>query len=112
MADTDGLYHEACRLFPDVARIPLEATWAGRVAMTADHLPHVRAPGDEAYAERKRLWSTDARGICAPCSSSLGTRSWRALSGTSGSTWTGRSRCRNKLESNGAGREPMQGSVS
>ena len=48
--DTDALNREACRLFPDVAGIPLETTWAGRVAMTADHLPHLHALGNDAYA--------------------------------------------------------------
>ena len=50
MQDTDGLYGEACRLFPGVAQVPVETTWAGRVAMTADHLPHLHALGDDAYA--------------------------------------------------------------
>ncbi|WP_290650680.1 FAD-binding oxidoreductase [Aquisalimonas sp.] len=50
MADTAVLYREACRLFPGIEGVALETTWAGRVAMTADHLPHLHVLADNAYA--------------------------------------------------------------
>ncbi|MCL5776144.1 FAD-binding oxidoreductase [Limibaculum sp. FT325] len=47
----DGLYRfvedAACRLFPQIRRTDWEFRWAGKVALTADHLPRVHelAPG-------------------------------------------------------------------
>lgn len=38
------------RLFPDLADIPFEHGWSGRIAMTGDHIPKVVAFGPSAYA--------------------------------------------------------------
>ncbi len=38
------------QLFPALRDLPLEFSWAGRIAMTRDHFPHLHALGDGAYA--------------------------------------------------------------
>jgi glycine/D-amino acid oxidase-like deaminating enzyme len=46
---SDVSYHraEVIKLFPQLKDVPFEFMWSGRVAMTADHLPHLHelAPG-------------------------------------------------------------------
>ncbi len=38
------------RLFPEAADIEFEYVWSGRVAITRDHMPHLHALGNNAYA--------------------------------------------------------------
>ncbi len=42
--DWDHLRRAMLRIFPDLAGIPVERRWFGRVALTPDHLPHVHEP--------------------------------------------------------------------
>ena len=46
-ADASGHYAAIRKLFPQLDGVPFEFNWSGRVAMTADHLPHLHelAPG-------------------------------------------------------------------
>lgn len=43
-ADWGHLEHAMLRMFPFLKGVPIERRWFGRVAMTADHLPHVHEP--------------------------------------------------------------------
>ncbi|MCL6707322.1 FAD-binding oxidoreductase [Pseudomonas sp. R2.Fl] len=43
-SDWGHLEHAMLRMFPFLAGIPIERRWFGRVAMTADHLPHLHEP--------------------------------------------------------------------
>ncbi|HHZ08409.1 MAG TPA: FAD-binding oxidoreductase [Rhizobiales bacterium] len=43
-ADWAHLERAMARLFPALAGFPIERRWFGRVAMTADHLPHIHTP--------------------------------------------------------------------
>jgi glycine/D-amino acid oxidase-like deaminating enzyme len=43
-ADWRHLERAMLRLYPALAPVPVERRWFGRVAMTADHLPHVHLP--------------------------------------------------------------------
>jgi glycine/D-amino acid oxidase-like deaminating enzyme len=45
-ADYAGVVQALHRNYPQVRALPIEFRWAGRVAMTADHLPHVHRPFD------------------------------------------------------------------
>lgn len=53
---TAGAIHAAwarrklARLFPDLADLPLQQGWCGRIAMTSDHLPKLTRPGPNALA--------------------------------------------------------------
>ncbi len=47
------------RLFPELANIPFEHGWSGRIAMTGDHIPKVVAFGPLAYA----IFGYSGRGI-------------------------------------------------
>lgn len=42
--DWGHLEHAALRMFPFLTDVPIERRWFGRVAMTADHLPHLHEP--------------------------------------------------------------------
>jgi glycine/D-amino acid oxidase-like deaminating enzyme len=44
--DWAHLEHGLTRIFPALAGVPIEKRWFGRVAMTADGLPHVHVPQD------------------------------------------------------------------
>lgn len=38
------------QVFPQIARLPFEHAWRGRIAMTSDHIPKIVAFGPDAYA--------------------------------------------------------------
>ena len=42
--DWRHLRHAMLRLYPALAKVPIERRWYGRVAMTPDHLPHIHEP--------------------------------------------------------------------
>ncbi len=48
--DTATLTDAIKKLFPQAAQVPLAYRWSGRIAMTADHLPHIHAPAPGLYA--------------------------------------------------------------
>lgn len=48
--DAGSLKSAISRLYPQVADDPLEFVWAGKVAMTQDHLPHLHVLADGLYA--------------------------------------------------------------
>ena len=50
LASATPLREELRRVFPQTADVPLETTWAGRVAMTMDHLPHLHVLDDGVFA--------------------------------------------------------------
>ncbi|WP_119168702.1 NAD(P)/FAD-dependent oxidoreductase [Algihabitans albus] len=48
--DTRILQRSLKQLYPQIGELAFEYHWGGRVAMTADHLPHVHAPEPGLYA--------------------------------------------------------------
>jgi len=49
-AQAESLRAALRHFFPEAASVPIAYTWAGRVAMTREHLPHLHALGKQAYA--------------------------------------------------------------
>ncbi|MGB3316879.1 MAG: FAD-binding oxidoreductase [Albidovulum sp.] len=62
-------------LYPDLAHLPFEHHWAGRIAMTSDHVPKIVAPGPSALA----IFGYSGRGICP--GTVFGMKAARALLG-------------------------------
>ena len=48
------------KVYPQLAHLPFEHDWRGRIAMTADHIPKIVAFGPDAYA----CFGYSGRGIC------------------------------------------------
>lgn len=63
------------RLYPDLADLPFEHAWTGRIAMTGDHIPKAVEFGPSAYA----VFGYSGRGICP--GTVIGTAAARALTG-------------------------------
>lgn len=63
------------RLYPDLADLPFEHAWTGRIAMTADHIPKAVEFGPSAYA----VFGYSGRGICP--GTVIGTAAAQALTG-------------------------------
>ncbi len=47
-------------VYPDLAHLPFEHHWSGRIAMTSDHVPKIVAPGPDALS----VFGYSGRGIC------------------------------------------------
>ena len=47
-------------VYPDIADLPFEHHWSGRIAMTSDHVPKIVAPGPGALS----IFGYSGRGIC------------------------------------------------
>ncbi|MER5171166.1 NAD(P)/FAD-dependent oxidoreductase [Thioclava kandeliae] len=84
MGNTEGpaaMIHESWarrklrHLYPELADIPFEHQWRGRIAMTRDHIPKVVAFGPDAYA----VFGYSGRGICP--GTVIGTAAAQALLG-------------------------------
>lgn len=48
------------QIYPELAHLPFEHHWSGRIAMTSDHVPKIVAPGPSALA----VFGYSGRGIC------------------------------------------------
>lgn len=47
-------------VYPDLAHLPFDHHWSGRIAMTSDHVPKIVAPGARALS----IFGYSGRGIC------------------------------------------------
>jgi glycine/D-amino acid oxidase-like deaminating enzyme len=55
----DWARRKLVQLFPQLEGVPLDHAWAGRIAMTGDHLPRIHRIGPEAFA----IYGYSGRGI-------------------------------------------------
>ncbi|WP_158970041.1 NAD(P)/FAD-dependent oxidoreductase [Chachezhania sediminis] len=63
------------KLYPELADLPFEHAWSGRIAMTSDHVPKAVEFGPSAYA----VFGFSGRGICP--GTVIGTAAAKALTG-------------------------------